>query len=159
LRLLLLLDVGNLFVNVCCDTKKGVREDDAKEQAPPQDATSQTAPTVSSTPAAAAATATVTGEKESGVEKYAYEEATAPSRGNLIRDFLIGGEDARQFMEQTQREAERYNGFSLLLFELQSDLACFFLNNVERQVWSILFLAGENQANKLFSIFTERSEN
>ena len=105
--------------------KKGARDDAADKQAQHPRAAS---PTASAVPAA-------TPEKEAtvGVTKYAYEAATAPSRGNLIKDFLIGSEDAAQFMEKTQKEAERFNGFSLLLFEFHNGLSCSFLNNVERQ--------------------------
>jgi hypothetical protein len=76
------------------------------------------------------------GEKKTGgtLMKYAYEEATAPSRGNLIKDFLSGEKDAEGYMRNTLKEAERFNGFSLVLFEfLQGpEASCFFLNNVDK---------------------------
>ncbi len=38
----------------------------------------------------------------------------APSRGNLVRDFLRGPEDPSEFLNDLKGEARRYNGFSLI---------------------------------------------
>ncbi len=39
----------------------------------------------------------------------------APSRGWLVRDFLCGSEDADIFLKKLVKQADRYNGFSVIL--------------------------------------------
>ncbi len=39
----------------------------------------------------------------------------APSRGFLVRDFLAGSEPAERYLERIAAEADRYNGFNLIV--------------------------------------------
>jgi uncharacterized protein with NRDE domain len=39
----------------------------------------------------------------------------APSRGKLVSDFLAGKQDPAAYLEQVREEAEKYNGFNLLV--------------------------------------------
>jgi uncharacterized protein with NRDE domain len=48
----------------------------------------------------------------------------APSRGNLVRDFLEGPLEAEAFIAHLRPEAARYNGFNLILGR-PSQLVCF----------------------------------
>ena len=38
----------------------------------------------------------------------------APSRGQLVSDFLVSDQEPREYLEEVGRQAQRYNGFSLL---------------------------------------------
>lgn len=42
-------------------------------------------------------------------------DPTAPSRGRLVADFLEDEPDPRTYLEAREREADRYNGFNLLV--------------------------------------------
>ena len=42
----------------------------------------------------------------------------APSRGKLVSDFLMGKQDPAGYVERVRQEAERYNGFNLLVGDL-----------------------------------------
>lgn len=42
-------------------------------------------------------------------------KADAPSRGWLVRDFLVGADPPGEYLRRLTKEAPRYNGFSLLL--------------------------------------------
>jgi uncharacterized protein with NRDE domain len=39
----------------------------------------------------------------------------APSRGHLVRNYLLGSAEPREYLRSLQREGKRYNGFNLLL--------------------------------------------
>lgn len=39
----------------------------------------------------------------------------APSRGNLVSNYLIGGDDVGSYVQQIASTAEKYNGFNLLV--------------------------------------------
>lgn len=54
----------------------------------------------------------------------------APSRGKLVSDFLTGKEDPAGYLERVRQEAERYNGFNLLVGDL--DGLYWFSNRDER---------------------------
>ena len=41
----------------------------------------------------------------------------APTRGALVRDFLVGVDAAPEYLEATARRGPRFNGFSLLVFD------------------------------------------
>ena len=42
-------------------------------------------------------------------------KANAPSRGDLVKDFLIGSEKPESYMERLHKKAQAYNGFNLVL--------------------------------------------
>lgn len=46
----------------------------------------------------------------------------APSRGLLVSDFLVSGEEPRAYLEEVSTHAQRYNGFNLLV----GDVDCVF---------------------------------
>jgi uncharacterized protein with NRDE domain len=50
----------------------------------------------------------------------------APSRGKLVRDYLMGEEPPLEYLLQVQREAEKYNGFNLLIGDTE---ALFWYSN------------------------------
>lgn len=50
----------------------------------------------------------------------------APSRGNLVRDFLQGSQDPLGFLNGLQADARKYNGFSLITGDF--DRLCCFSN-------------------------------
>jgi uncharacterized protein with NRDE domain len=50
----------------------------------------------------------------------------APSRGWLLRDYLMGQDPPRQYLEKISRRAEQYNGFNVILGE--QDLLYWFSN-------------------------------
>ncbi|MBE0598509.1 MAG: NRDE family protein, partial [Desulfuromonadales bacterium] len=50
----------------------------------------------------------------------------APSRGDLVRDYLLGGASPRRWLQQMAAGADRYPGFNLLLGS--ADELCYFSN-------------------------------
>jgi uncharacterized protein with NRDE domain len=50
----------------------------------------------------------------------------APSRGWLVRDFLVGHDDAESYIGKITSEKDRYNGFSLIIGDLKS---LFYFSN------------------------------
>jgi uncharacterized protein with NRDE domain len=52
--------------------------------------------------------------------------ANAPSRGWLVRDFLTGDDRPGDYLERLQKEAPRYNGFSVLLGD---DSGLYYFSN------------------------------
>lgn len=57
----------------------------------------------------------------------------APSRGWLVRDYLCCNENAEMYLEQLAPQADRYNGFNLLLGD---PFRLFYFSN--RQAWLAL---------------------
>ncbi|MGE4370161.1 MAG: NRDE family protein [Burkholderiaceae bacterium] len=49
------------------------------------------------------------------------QQADAPSRGDLAREFLQGGDTAAAYAHQVAEQAGRYNGFNLILGECAPD--------------------------------------
>ncbi len=43
----------------------------------------------------------------------------APSRGWLVRDFLIGNEEPESYIDKISKEKDKYNGFSLILGDMK----------------------------------------
>jgi uncharacterized protein with NRDE domain len=54
--------------------------------------------------------AAITNYREPGFHRF-----DAPSRGKVVTDFLLGGETPGEYLRRLEQEANRYNGFSLVL--------------------------------------------
>lgn len=54
----------------------------------------------------------------------------APSRGWLVRDFLVGDEEPESYIEKIKAEKDKYNGFSLILGNMKR--LFYFSNRGER---------------------------
>jgi len=55
----------------------------------------------------------------------------APSRGLLVSDFLMSGEEPRAYLEEVSTQAQRYNGFNLLVGDVDR---VFYFSSRESQV-------------------------
>jgi uncharacterized protein with NRDE domain len=54
----------------------------------------------------------------------------APSRGTLVRDYLLGNEAPLSYLERLAREGHQYNGFNLLIGD--RGCLCYYSNRLER---------------------------
>jgi uncharacterized protein with NRDE domain len=55
----------------------------------------------------------------------------APSRGRLVSDFLVTDNNPREYLKDVSRQAQRYNGFNLLVGDLDG---VFYLSSREARV-------------------------
>ncbi len=59
---------------------------------------------------------------------------TAPSRGKLTKDFLIGEQSSSDFFEGIERDLDLFNGFNLLTMERNE---FYYFNNIEKELVSV----------------------
>jgi len=57
-------------------------------------------------------------------------KTNAPTRGNLVTDFLSGSEPGAAYLEMLRRTAGEYNGFNLVVYD--GEELCFFSNREDR---------------------------
>jgi len=58
-------------------------------------------------------------------------KADAPSRGELTLDYLTSSSSPRQYLESIAKVADQYNGFNLLVGDLNE---LFYFSNIEGQI-------------------------
>ena len=55
----------------------------------------------------------------------------APSRGQLVSDFLIGNQEAEPYMRDIQTRASQYNGFNLVVGDTNK---LYYLSNYQNEI-------------------------
>lgn len=73
--------------------------------------------------------AAITNYREGGAKK-----SSAPSRGNLVHDFLVGQENPSDYIEKVKNEAGFYNGMSLIVGRTEG---LFFYSNRDERVRTV----------------------
>jgi uncharacterized protein with NRDE domain len=56
------------------------------------------------------------------------------SRGNLVKDFLLGEDSPNAYLQQIQADKDNYTGFNLLVGELQNDVIISFYANTSDEI-------------------------
>jgi uncharacterized protein with NRDE domain len=59
----------------------------------------------------------------------------APSRGDLVKDFLLNDMEASAYLQEIRDKGKEYNGFNLICGELQGDL--FYYGNYQEDIRQI----------------------
>jgi uncharacterized protein with NRDE domain len=56
------------------------------------------------------------------------------SRGNLVKDFLLGEDSPNAYLQQIQADKDNYTGFNLLVGELQNDVIVSYYANTSDEI-------------------------
>lgn len=59
------------------------------------------------------------------------DNPNAPSRGEIIKEYLINSDSPQQFLEKFKEKASNYNGVNLLFTNLAGEGEYFYYSNIE----------------------------